>query len=105
MLGYLVAGAPFLLAGVTLLGLRWPAVWAGVAALAAALAGAMLWPGLNSAGLFGAFVGGLGTSGRVLYVLFGGLLLYNLLSAGGAGGGGLGVLGGVGAGGGGVVLG
>src|SRR3712207_9362574 len=84
MLGYLVAGAPFLLAGVTLLGLRWPAVWAGVAALAAALAGAMLWPGLNSAGLPGAFVGGLGTSGRVLYVLFGGLLLYNLLSAGGA---------------------
>src|SRR3712207_8147475 len=44
----------------------------------------MLWPGLNSAGLPGAFVGGLGTSGRVLYVLFGGLLLYNLLSAGGA---------------------
>ena len=83
-MGYLVAGAPFLLAGVTLLGLRWPAVWAGVAALAAALAGAMLWPGLNSAGLPGAFVGGLGTSGRVLYVLFGGLLLYNLLSAGGA---------------------
>src|SRR3712207_9419893 len=82
MLGYLVAGAPFLLAGVTLLGLRWPAVWAGVVALAAALAGAMLWPGLNSAGLPGAFVDGLGTSGRVLYVLFGGLLLYNLLSAG-----------------------
>jgi lactate permease len=83
-LGYLVAGAPFLLAGVTLLGLRWPAVWAGVAALAAALAGAMLWPGLSFAGLSGAFVEGLGTSGRVLYVLFGGLLLYNLLSAGGA---------------------
>jgi lactate permease len=83
-LGYLVAGAPFLLAGVTLLGLRWPAVWAGVAALAAALAGAMLWPGLSFAGLPGAFVEGLGTSGRVLYVLFGGLLLYNLLSAGGA---------------------
>jgi lactate permease len=83
-LGYLVAGAPFLLAGVTLLGLRWPAVWAGGVALAAALAGAMLWPGLNSAGLPGAFVEGLGTSGRVLYVLFGGLLLYNLLSAGGA---------------------
>src|SRR3712207_5118284 len=44
----------------------------------------MLWPGLNSAGLFGALVGGLGTSGRVLYVLFGGLLLYNVLAAGGA---------------------
>jgi lactate permease len=69
---------------VTLLGLRWPVVWAGVVALAAALMGAMLWPGLNSAGLMGAFVDGLGTSGRVLYVLFGGLLLYNLLSAGGA---------------------
>ncbi len=73
-----------MLAGVTLLGLRWPAVWAGVVALAAALMGAMLWPGLNSAGLPGAFVDGLGTSGRVLYVLFGGLLLYNVLSAGGA---------------------
>jgi lactate permease len=59
-------------------------VWAGIVALAAALAGAMLWPGLDSAGLPGAFVDGLGTSGRVLYVLFGGLLLYNLLSAGGA---------------------
>src|SRR3712207_2328059 len=44
----------------------------------------MLWPGLNSAGLPGAFVGGLGTSGRVLYVLVGGLLLYNVLAAGGA---------------------
>src|SRR5215204_545343 len=84
MLGYAVAGAPFLLAGVTLLWLRWPAVWAGVWALAAALAGALLWPGLSFQGLPGAFVDGLGTSGRVLYVLFGGLLLYNLLSAGGA---------------------
>src|SRR5215217_7009573 len=84
MLGYAVAGAPFLLAGVTLLWLRWPAVWAGVGALAAALAGALLWPGLSFQGLPGAFLDGLGTSGRVLYVLFGGLLLYNLLSAGGA---------------------
>src|SRR5215216_4638698 len=84
MLGYAVAGAPFLLAGVTLLWLRWPAVWAGVWALAAALAGALLWPGLSFQGLPGAFLDGLGTSGRVLYVLFGGLLLYNLLSAGGA---------------------
>ena len=79
-----MAGAPFLLAGVTLLWLRWPAVWAGVWALAAALAGALLWPGLSFQGLPGAFLDGLGTSGRVLYVLFGGLLLYNLLSAGGA---------------------
>jgi lactate permease len=84
MLGYVVAGAPFLVAGVALLGLRWPAMWAGVAALSAALVGALLWPSLNPAGLSVALVGGLGTSGRVLYVLFGGLLLYNLLLAGGA---------------------
>jgi lactate permease len=82
--GYLVAGAPFLVAGVALLGLRWPAVWAGVAALGVALAGAVLWPGLDPSGLPVAFVEGLGTSGSVLYVLFGGLLLYNVLSAGGA---------------------
>ena len=84
MFGYLVAGAPFLIAGIALLGLRWPAVWAGAAALTAALAGALLWPALDVSGLGGAFIAGLGTSGRVLYVLFGGLLLYNLLSAGGA---------------------
>jgi lactate permease len=81
---YLVAGAPFVVAGVALLGLRWPAVWAGVAALAAALAGAMLCPGLRASGLKATLVEGFGTSGSVLYVLFGGLLLYNLLSAGGA---------------------
>ena len=67
-----------------MLGLRWPAVWAGVAALGAALAGASLWPGLDPSGLMVAFVEGLGTSASVLYVLFGGLLLYNVLSAGGA---------------------
>ena len=83
-LGYVVAGAPFVVAGVALLGLRWPAVWAGVAALVAALAGAVGWPGLGSSGLPGAFVEGLGTSGSVVYVLFGGLLLYNVLSVGGA---------------------
>ena len=83
-LGYAVAGAPFVVAGVALLGLRWPAVWAGVAALVAALAGAVVWPGLRSSGLPIAFAEGFGTSGGVLYVLFGGLLLYNLLSAGGA---------------------
>jgi lactate permease len=81
-LDYVVAGAPFVVAGTALLGLRWPAVWAGVAALAAALAGAVVWPGLSSSGLPVAFVEGFGTSGSVLYVLFGGLLLYNLLSAG-----------------------
>ena len=80
----MVAGAPFVVAGVALLGLRLPAMWAGVAALAAALAGALFWPSLDVSGLGAAFLGGLSTSGRVLYVLFGGLLLYNLLSAGGA---------------------
>jgi lactate permease len=84
VVGYVVAGAPFLVAGVALLGLRWPAVLAGVAALAVAIAGAVLWPGLSSSGLPVAFAAGLATSGSVLYVLFGGLLLYNVLSAGGA---------------------
>lgn len=64
--------------------LRRSAVWAGVATLLAALAGAVAWPGLASSGLPEAFVAGLGTTGRVLYVLFGGMLLYNVLSAGGA---------------------
>lgn len=84
MLGYVVAGAPFLVAGIALLGLRWPAVWAGVATLVVAVGGALLWPALDADGLGAALVDGLGTSGRVLYILFGGLLLYNLLSAGGA---------------------
>ena len=84
ILGYLVSGAPFVVAGVALLGLRWSAVWSGIATLAAALTGAVFWPGLELEGLPGAFLDGLGTSGRVLYVLFGGLLLFNLLSAGGA---------------------
>jgi lactate permease len=84
MLGYVVAAAPFLVAGITLVGMRWPAVWAGLATLVAAVGGALLWPALDSAGLAAALSGGLQTAGRVLYVLFGGLLLYNLLSAGGA---------------------
>jgi lactate permease len=46
--------------------------------------GVVLWPGLSTSGLQVALVEGFGTSGSVLYVLFGGLLLYNLLSAGGA---------------------
>jgi len=82
ILGFLVAGAPFLVAGVALLGLRWPAAWAGITALGVALAGAVGWPSLSPSGLPAAVVDGLGTSGSVLYVLFGGLLLYNLLSAG-----------------------
>src|SRR5918998_5647541 len=84
VLSYLVAGAPFVVAGVALLWMRRPAAWAGAAALAAAVAGALLWPGLRASGLLVAFGEGLETSGSVLYVLFGGLLLYNLLSAGGA---------------------
>jgi lactate permease len=84
ILGYLVAGAPFVVAGATLVWLRWPAVWSGVAALVAALTGAILYPALAASGLGGAFWDGFATSGKVLYVLFGGLLLYNFLSAGGA---------------------
>jgi lactate permease len=84
LLGTLVAGAPFAVAAVGLVILRWPAVWAGAATLAAAVFGAVAWPVLDTGGVTGGLLGGLGTSGRVLYVLFGGLLLYNLLSAGGA---------------------
>lgn len=81
---YLAAGAPFVVAALALVGLRWPATRSGLAALSAALAAAFLWPGLEPGGLPGAFADGLGTASRVLYILFGGLLLYNLLSAGGA---------------------
>lgn len=77
-----IAAAPFLVAGIALLGLGWSALRAGVAAFLAAVLGAVFW--LESSGLLGAFAGGIGTSWSVLYVLFGGLLLYNLLSAGGA---------------------
>jgi lactate permease len=84
ILAYLVAVAPFVVAGVALLGMRLPAAWAGLAALAAALVGAVTWPDLDASGLPVAFVDGLGTAGAVLYVLFGGLFLYNVLSAGGA---------------------
>ena len=84
ILGYGAAGAPFVVAGVALLALRWPALRAGVAALVTALAGALVWPGLEASGLPGAIVAGAGTSGRVLYVLLGGLFLYNVLDKGGA---------------------
>src|SRR5215207_9226950 len=84
MIAFMVAAAPFVVAGVALLGMRLPAAWAGLAALAAALGGAVAWPDLDASGLPVAFVDGLGTAGAVLYVLFGGLLLYNVLSAGGA---------------------
>ncbi|MGF1473668.1 MAG: L-lactate permease [Rubrobacteraceae bacterium] len=83
-LGYLVAAAPFLAAAIALVWLRWSAVRAGGLAFSVALAGALFWPALDPAGLPGALLAGFGTSGRVLYVLFGGLLLFNLLSEGGA---------------------
>ncbi|CAN5879103.1 L-lactate permease [soil metagenome] len=84
VLAFLIAAAPFLVAGLALVWLRWSAVRAGVATLVAALTGALLWPALEYGDLPEAFVSGLATSGRVLYVLFGGLLLFNLLSVGGA---------------------
>lgn len=84
----MVAAAPFVVAGVVLVGLRRSAAWSGIATLAAAvlaaLAGVHLWSGAGAMALGGAFVAGALTSGQVLYVLFGGLLLYNLLSSGGA---------------------
>lgn len=83
-MGYVVAAAPFLVAAGTLAGLGWPAARAGLAALGAAVAGAVFWPGLGVSGLGGALLEGAGISAKVLYVLFGGLLLYNLLSEGGA---------------------
>ena len=84
VLGILVSALPFVVAAVGLVGLGWPASWAGAASLAAAVLGALVWPGLQATAVPGALLGGLGTSAQVLYVLFGGLLLYNLLSAGGA---------------------
>lgn len=81
---YLVAGAPFLVAGVALLGLR-SAPWrAGAAALVAAVAGALVLPELEPSRLGEAFAGGLTTSARVLYILFGGLLLHRVLAGAGA---------------------
>ena len=73
-----------MVAGVALLLLGWPAARAGVLALAAAVLGALFWPGLEASGLGRALLAGAGTSGQVLYVLFGGLLLYNHLASGGA---------------------
>lgn len=82
ILDFAVAASPFLVAGVLLLGLGWSALRAGIAALVAAVLGAVLW--LDASGMAGALFDGIGTSWSVLYVLFGGLLLYNFLSAGGA---------------------
>ena len=83
-LGILISAMPFAVAAVGLAGLGWPASTAGAASLATAVLGAVAWPGLEATAVPGALLGGLGISAQVLYVLFGGLLLYNLLSAGGA---------------------
>jgi lactate permease len=64
--------------------LGWSAPVAGAASLATAVLAALAWPGLRAAAVPGALLGGFWTSAQVLYLLFGGLLLYNLLSAGGA---------------------
>ncbi len=84
ILGILVAALPFVVAAVGLVALGWSAPVAGAASLAAAVVGAIVWPPLRAFAVPVALWGGLGTSAQVLYVLFGGLLLYNLLAAGGA---------------------
>jgi lactate permease len=84
VVGILIAALPFAVAAVGLAVLGWSASVAGAASLAAAVVGALVWPPLQALAVPGALFGGLGTSARVLYVLFGGLLLYNLLAAGGA---------------------
>jgi lactate permease len=84
IVGILISAMPFAVAAVGLVVLRWPAPWAGAASLTTAVLGAIVWPGLDATGVPGALLRGLGTSAQVLYVLFGGLLLYNLLSTGGA---------------------
>jgi lactate permease len=84
LLGMVIAAMPFVVAAVGLVGLGWPASTAGGASLTVAVLGAVVWPDLEATAVPGALFAGLGTSAQVLYVLFGGLLLYNLLSAGGA---------------------
>jgi lactate permease len=84
LLGILISAMPFVVAAVGLAGFGWSASAAGGASLAVAVVGAVVWPDLEATVVPGALFAGLGTSAQVLYVLFGGLLLYNLLSAGGA---------------------
>ena len=84
ILGVGVAALPFVVAGAAMLGFGWPATKAGAATLVVAVAAALFWPGFEAGRLGGAVVGGVSTAAAVLYVLFGGLLLYNLLAAGGA---------------------
>jgi lactate permease len=82
LFGILISALPFVIAAVGLAGLGWSASTAGGASLAVAVTGAVVWPHLEATVVPGALLAGLGTSAQVLYVLFGGLLLYNLLSAG-----------------------
>jgi lactate permease len=84
LVGVLISALPFAIAAIGLVVLGWSAPVAGAASLATAVLAALAWPGLRAAAVPGALLGGSGTSAQVLYVLFGGLLLYNLLSAGGA---------------------
>jgi lactate permease len=84
LFGILISAMPFAVAALGLAGLGWSASTAGGASLAVAVLGAIVWPDLEATAVPGALLAGLGTSAQVLYVLFGGLLLYNLLSAGGA---------------------
>jgi lactate permease len=84
LFGILISAMPFVVAAVGLAGLGWSASTAGGASLAVAVLGAVVWPDLEGTAVPGALFAALGTSAQVLYVLFGGLLLYNLLSAGGA---------------------
>ena len=81
---YALAAAPFAVAALTLLALRWPAPRAGAATLIVAILAALASAGGQPVPLAGAMVDGLGTVARVLYVLFAGLLLYRVLAAGGA---------------------
>jgi lactate permease len=84
LFGILISAMPFAVAALGLAGLGWSASTAGGASLAVAVLGAVVWPDLEATAVPGALLAGIGTSAQVLYVLFGGLLLYNLLSAGGA---------------------
>jgi lactate permease len=84
LFGILISAMPFAVAAVGLASFGWSASTAGGASLAVAVLGAVVWPDLEAIAVPGALFAGLGTSAQVLYVLFGGLLLYNLLSAGGA---------------------
>lgn len=80
---YALAAAPFAVAALALIGLRWSAPRAGLATVLVALAGAAA-AGLGWERLADSALGGSLVAARVLYVLFGGLLLYRSLAAGGA---------------------